>query len=535
MARVPTYGGPQLESTALRPAFQSAPDVSSGLQQVARGVAVAGNEIDQIQQRDAQDEAFKGEANLRNDWQVARAKFRDQYKGDNAAEYLTAADTWWKDAEQRYGQSMSPLARRLADRSLSTLRVQANADTLGYVEGERKTTRRINFETSQNAKARDFANAVTPENAVAQGRTAAAEINEAAIRYAAGEGLASDVGKALAQSQLDKFHASVALSLSGRNAGAARAYLGEFGGALPLEVRNQVNREVTRDFNNQEGKKMADANAALPYAEQLKKGAAINDPELRQSYDTHVQQNLARVRVAKDQAEDAAADIAWTQYVDKRKPVPAEVRKAMGNERLQRLITFEQDRARHYATNGNASVKTDPATHRDLWALMGDDPEKFKTTDLRPYGMKLSGEDYEQLSTRQQGMRTGKGQKDMISFNNKVNAVVEQEQWVGQAHADKRGAFRRAAQMDWERLTQGGKVLTPAQEDDLLDNLRKDIVIKPRSWFPDSTGPAYTAPKNIRIARENGITAIVQTDADFEKLKSGTRFVAPDGSIRVKP
>lgn len=534
MSKVPTYGGPQVESTALRPAFQSAPDVSSGLQQVARGIGQAGNEIDQIQQRDAQDEAFKLEANLRNEWQVTRAKLRDQYKGDNVAQYLTESDAWWKDAEQRYGQSASPLARRMADRSLSTLRVQANADTLGYVEGERRTTRRINFETAQQAKARDFANAVTPENAIVQGQVASDQITEAAIRYAAGEGLSSDVGKDLAQKQLDRFHTSVALSLSGRNAVAAKDYLAKFGGALPLETRGQVEREVRRDFNNQEGKRMADANASLPYTEQLAKGAAITDPELKQAYDTHVQQNMARVKVAKDQAEDAAADVAWTQYVDKRKPVPADVRKAMGNERLQRLIAFEQERARHYAAEGNKGVKTDDPTHRMLWALSGDDPEKFKTTELREYGMKLSAADFEQLRNKQDAMRAGKGQKDMIPFNNKVNAVIESNKWVGQAHVDKRGAFRRAAQMDWERLTQNGaKQMTPGQEDDLLDGLVKDIVIK-KGVVWNTTGPAFTAPKNVRIANENGIPA-VSDDAEYAKLKSGTRFVDPKGSIRVKP
>lgn len=534
MARVPTYGGPQVESTALRPAYQSAPDVSSGAQQLARGIGQVGQEIDQIQQRDAQDEAFKLEANLRNEWQVTRAKLRDQYKGDNVAQYLTESDAWWKDAEQRYGQSASPMARRLADRSLSTLRVQANADTLGYVEGERKTTRRVNFETSQNAKARDFANAVTPENAIAQGRTAAAEINDAAIRYAAGEGLSSDVGQALAQSQLDKFHASVALSLADRNAVAAKDYLKEFGGALPLEVRNRVNDGVTRAFNEQEGKRMADANAALPYAEQLKKGADIQDPMLRQSYDMHVQQNFGRVKAAKQEVEQKAADTAWSMYVDKNKKVPTALREAMGETNLQQLIRFEQERARHWATEGLKPIKTDPATHRDLWAMMGDDPEKFKAENLRQYGMKLSDQDYEQLTTLQQNMKNGKGQKDMVSFNNKVNAVIEQNQWVGAAHADKRGAFRRAAQMDWERLTQNGaKQLTPAGEDDLLDGLVKDIVIKPGTWW-NTTGPAYTAPKNVRIANENGIPA-VKDDAEYAKLKSGTRFVDPQGSIRVKP
>jgi hypothetical protein len=198
--------------------------------------------------------------------------------------------------------------------------------------------------------------------------------------------------------------------------------------------------------------------------------------------------------------------------------VPSAIREAMGETNLKELIRFEQERARHWASNGNAAVKTDPATHRDLWALMGDDPEKFKTTDLRPYGMKLSGEDYEQLSARQQAMRTGKGQKDMLPFTSKINATIEMNEWVGPKNADKRGAFRRAAQLDWERLTAGGKTLTPTQEDELLDNLLKDIVIKPGSLW-DTKGPAYSAPRAVREAAQQFEAGKVYTDASGNKAR----------------
>jgi hypothetical protein len=492
MARVPVYDGPQVRDAPLQPALQGPVDASSGLKNLSQGIGQLGAGVEQYQLREAQDEAFKMEAALRSDWQVTRAKLREQYKGDSADQYGVEASAWWADAQTRVGGALSPAAKRLADRSLSTLRGQAQADTLGYVETEKRGARRVNFETAQSAKARDFANAVTPENAIAQGRVASADITEAAIRYASLEGHSSDVGKALAQQQLDKFHASVALSLADRNAVAARDYLKEFGSALPLEARNRINDSVTKSFNMQEGARMAAANALLPLGEQLAKGAKIDDPELRRSYDMHVQENAGRLKAAKQQTEQAAADAAWTQYVDLKKPVPAALRAAMGETNLQQLIRFEQERARHFAAEGVKPIKTDPATHRDLWAMMGDNPDKFKTENLRQYGLKLSDADYEQLTARQTAMRSGKGEKDLISFNNKVNAAIEQSGLVGTAKAQERGAFRRAAQLDFERATANGKPLTPMQEDELLDGLTKDTVLKP-GYLWDTTGPAYKA------------------------------------------
>ena len=263
---------------------------------------------------------------------------------------------------------------------------------------------------------------------------------------------------------------------------------------------------------------MADANAALPYTEQLAKGSSIKDPELKKSYDMHVQQNMARAKLAKQDAEQAAADKAWTQYVDKGLKVPTAIREAMGETNLQQLIRFEQERAQRWATEGTKPVKTDPTTHRMLWAMVNDDPDKFKSERLLPYGLKLSNEDYEQLTKLQASMRAGKGQKDMISFNNKVNAIIEQNGWIGQGHAENRGAFRRAAQVDYERLTQGDKVLTPAQEDELLNSLAKDIVLSPgRIW--DTKGPAFKASPEVRAAAQQFTVGKIYTDANGNRAK----------------
>ena len=84
MPQVPTYDGPQVRTQALQPVFQRTPDVSSGAQAIARGLGQVAEVADQRAQRDAQDEAFKLELQIRTDWQKQRAALREQYKGEFA-------------------------------------------------------------------------------------------------------------------------------------------------------------------------------------------------------------------------------------------------------------------------------------------------------------------------------------------------------------------------------------------------------------------------------------------------------------------
>ena len=90
MPRIPTYEGPQVRSEALRPVYQRAPDLISGARQIAQALAAGAEMLDRRIERDAQDEAFKLELQVRTDYQRQRAALRDQYKGDQADQYGTA-------------------------------------------------------------------------------------------------------------------------------------------------------------------------------------------------------------------------------------------------------------------------------------------------------------------------------------------------------------------------------------------------------------------------------------------------------------
>ncbi len=242
MPQVPIYNGPQVRSAPLQQTMQRAPDVSSGLQAVGRGLQNVGEAIDQIDMRNAQDEAFKIEAQIRNDWQQQRAALRQQYKGEQADQYKAAADEWWTKARETYGADANPRARALAGKNIGQFMLSAQADTIGYVEGEKTRAREINFRTLQDTLVREAAETINPANAAAVSAVTSKRIRENAIAYAAANGMGSDVGESMARQQLDKYHATVALSLAGRPGGAeaAKSYLTEFGGEMDLADRERV-------------------------------------------------------------------------------------------------------------------------------------------------------------------------------------------------------------------------------------------------------------------------------------------------------
>ena len=224
------------------------------------------------------------------------------------------------------------------------------------------------------------------------------------------------------------------------------------------------------------------------------------------------------------------------RYVDKGKRVPAALRKDMGETNLKELIRFEQDRARHFQAEGNKPIKTDPDTHRDLWALFGDNRDKFAEVNLRQYGAKLATADYEQLVKLQSDIRTGKGQKDQITFTNKVNAAINQMELTGEKHAKDRGELQRAAQTDWERAAASGKPPTPKQEDEILDSLTKTVVLEKRAAWFDKTGPGYKLNPQQRevMFDKTPPRRRVATVEEARALPPGTRFIDPQGIERVR-
>lgn len=123
--RVPTYDGNQVRTAPLQPVQQRAPDVSSGLAAAGRGLAQVADAADAMAERDAQTAAFNAQARMMQDFNAWNVEARKNMQGANAKGYTANVEQWWKDAADKYGGELNPMAQRLASRALTQARVSA--------------------------------------------------------------------------------------------------------------------------------------------------------------------------------------------------------------------------------------------------------------------------------------------------------------------------------------------------------------------------------------------------------------------------
>lgn len=539
MPQVPTYEGPQVRTQALQPVFQRAPDVSSGAQSIARGLGQVADLADQRVQRDAQDEAFKLELQIRTDWQKQRAALRNQYKGGLADQYKAAADEWWAKAPETYGKAASPMARQMATRSISQYALQSEADTLGYVEGEKKRSREINFRTLQDGIITEAGQLVTPENARTLAATTAQRLNDNAIAYAAGEGEDSDFGKGLAREQLNRFHADVALALANQpnGAAAAQAYLSEFGKDIPLAVRTRVDSTVKAAANEQEGVATGRRLATLPYEQRKAELDKITNPDVlkiaQQTIDGEETRRLAALRQVSDQMEGNL----MLQVQQGRPPKAAEIEQLRQVDpkaaaRVQQAINAER-KAAAAAAKGE-SIKTDWPTYIDARQRLAAG-EKINLIGLMD---KIAPAQREQLLDIMTKTKTPEKQREVATSEQQLSAFVDGLQLKG----EKDGKFRSAAyDLFNEHLRRTGKEPTVEERDKIMRDLNKVIVTGKGFLWGDKTDVAFMADRDVRnkalgVDQPPTPTAPLQVKSiqEARALKPGTRFIDPQGVERIR-
>lgn len=346
MPRIPTYEGPQVRSEALRPVYQRTPDVMGGFRETAQALAAGAEMLDRRMERDARAQADAAELEVRQSFQNERARLREKYKGDQADQYKVELDTFWNKAREEYGKKLSPMAQQLASNRFGTLKLQSDADALGYVEGEKRKFRELNFRALQDQRLADVTRDITPATAPTMSRMASEALEKSAIDYAVSEGGNAEIGKTMARPLIAKLHADVAVALASKPGGAkaAQEYMREFGSAIPLDVRPRIDQVVQGEVDNQEATRLAASVANLPFGEQLSQISKTDNTVVREKALTLAKQNQAMIVAAQQERERMAGDQAW-QLVGQSRPVPEVVLAQMDGKDRVALQEFVQKKA----------------------------------------------------------------------------------------------------------------------------------------------------------------------------------------------
>lgn len=166
MPRVPTYDGPQVQSAVSPSAYQADIDVTRGQRALASGLGQASDALGRIQERSDQDSAFATEAKIKTDWLTYESQLRENRKGRDAATYDADVDQWWKDAAQTYAKDLTPGARRLISRSLTTSQVQAVAGAKAYKEQQLNASADASYKSAQTLSVNEASTIGTEDAAI---------------------------------------------------------------------------------------------------------------------------------------------------------------------------------------------------------------------------------------------------------------------------------------------------------------------------------------------------------------------------------
>lgn len=249
MATVPTYDGPQLRQAPADGGYQQTTDVSSGTNRLAQGLGQVAEVADKIGLQQDLQQAQQAEVSVRSAWFKADQELRQKYRGTEIEGYQPAVDAWWKEAPQKFGQSLNGRAQIMASKSLVSAQDMAMRTSSGYAAAE---TERVQGETFVASKQQTMQDALT---AMSQGNNAAVPvaIDDIKTKNANWAALHNQTPEQLAQQNIKDLtlvHSNVLSQLLVKDPKAAQAYWDaldkktEFDASRIDEVNNRLKTQV---------------------------------------------------------------------------------------------------------------------------------------------------------------------------------------------------------------------------------------------------------------------------------------------------
>lgn len=125
MPTVPLSSGPRVDSAPLQGGYLQPVDTGANGRQLAGIANDIADGLHKEQVRDAQDQAWRTQADINTAWVQWNAKESEASRGANAKGYAERVQQWWQDAGQAYGKDLNPVAKRMVSRSLLQAQVSA--------------------------------------------------------------------------------------------------------------------------------------------------------------------------------------------------------------------------------------------------------------------------------------------------------------------------------------------------------------------------------------------------------------------------
>ena len=468
MPKVPVYGGPQIERQVPNPTRMQTPDVSSGLQAVARGLGEVSEGFDKIALRDDQTKAFETEAQITQEWLKWDSQARQQFRGANVDGYEAAAQQWWKDSAETYGKDLNPRAKALASRGLMGKQNQALGNVLQFTSTEKER----HADEAANANI-----ASTIQFGVTSGEVASAadQVRELVAAQGARKRWTTEQVQDATQRNLSNLHVAHLAKLAESNAEAAQTYFTQNRGEISFAQQSKIEEAIKGEADNQFSRKFAADVAAKPLSEQLAEAGKITDPQRRDKTLREVKLNHALVKEAQAQVESQASANAWRR-VAKGQRVPEMVLGQLGKEDRVQLQDYLKTRAERVASG--AQVKTNPSDLARVYDLMRDDPAEFKKLRMVSLTNHIAPNDIEQIARIQRDMLKPDREKDVATSSQLLGT------YTGGWNPEKKAAFSSSFYDELDRFEkEKGRPANYKEKREIGDRLMLDGEVLSGKWY----------------------------------------------------
>jgi hypothetical protein len=495
MPQIPLYDGPQVQTRALRPVFQRAPDVSSGTQALARAVGQLGDIAEQRVRRDAEVEANRIDADITGGWLAwdSAARRDPKYRGEGVVQYEADAAKWWEDAKKTYGTDANGLVREQIGVALARKRNQAMGSVMGYVTQERKRFADDQYEASAKSSI---------EFAIDTGDTAGAatRLRQMAAVKGTNEGWTTEMVQAEQQRLLGTLHLSHIETVAERNAKAARDYYEANKREIPGQVQARVEKMLNMSAANQSGRDFALSVATLPYSERLKRAGDIADPEVKKSALAAIDADEVRIQRARNEASTQLYGQMRLAVLQGRQPSPVQMASLAELDPIKagdlEVVMATKLKADQAAVKGSP-VKTDWATYEQVAAAIarGENIEVYRYQD------RIAAGEIEKLIDQKVKRETPAKAIEVATTEQQLNAFLAEQQFSNR----EKGMFRDAV---YDRLnefaTRNRREATYDERKAIINALNTEIVTS-KGVFWDSKDPAFKADEALRNRALEGV------------------------------
>jgi hypothetical protein len=515
MPTVPTYQGPQVRSTALEGGFQKAPDVSSDLARAGQGLAAVGAAVNAMDLRDAKARADQLDSQITTDWLKWDAENRNKFRGENVGQYEAEATNWWKNAAENYGKDLDPRTRSLASPALMRKQGSALANVVQFVGAEKE---RHADDTAAASITSTIQFGVTTGDVAG----AAEQVRGQVAAVGARKGWTTEQVQAEQLKNLSALHLAQITKLASVDADKAAEYYQSVKGEVAASNQPRVEEVLKGESDNQFATKFAAENANKPLAEQLAEASKITDPKRREKTLQQVKLNHAAVKEAQAEQERQASDQAW-QLVGQGKRVPEAILAQMGGKGRVQLQEHLQARAERLSKQGNAPVKTDPATLAKILDMARDNPDEFRKIPLVSLTNAVGGSDLEQIAKLQRDMNKPDKEKDVATTTAIIGAAARALKTTEQ-----RGAFELAVLDELNRFEkEKGRPPSYEEKRKVTDRMLLDGEVLSGAWYKnDANKKMYEATPEERKRFAPTITSddrkLIRTALEAEGVKNPT-------------